>query len=115
MEQKLAQHAFLSQGSALQKLTQLVNLYLGVDLQEPGRGLLHRFRRGRGTVVNRAIGKFNYKFAHKRSVNRLQRGQIGGPLFERKWGRIRGGIVHDLTIQLGISLRKRAATTVRWV
>ena len=84
MQKKMAQHGLVGQRRGLQKLAQLVNLDLRVDLLEPGLGLLDRLGRGRKFLVaiDRAGGNFNHKFAHQRSVHGLQGAERGCLLFK---------------------------------
>ncbi len=113
MDQEIAQHRFIGQRGGLQKLAELVNLNVSVDLLEPGVCLFDAFFGGRLSFVDGRAGRHvDDEFLHQRGIDRLQRTELL-PLFVESCMRWSWG--HDLMIQLGTVFRKRAATTVRWV
>ena len=97
--------------AGLQELAQLVYLDVLVDFRQPGFGLFDRFFTRR-VDARFKIGAWLYvdgELAREFEVNGIQAAggfPLGCEILHRR------GWVHDFTIQLGTSPRKRAATTV---
>src|SRR5262249_32727326 len=111
MLQQVEQLLLADQRTGLQELAKLVHLDGVIHLVKPLVGLLHRLFTGRIDPGLEIVAGFNVdgELAGEFEINRIQpssRVPLGCEILHGC------GRVHDFTIQLGTSLRKRAATRV---